>query len=66
LKEGKDKGQRPTLVGQAGLVSEDFEDLFAALFLLEKAIIHLIILGFANQNMPGSGDKAVVYPPGTA
>jgi hypothetical protein len=38
------------------LITEDFEDLFAALFFLEQAIVHLIILGFADQDMPWGGN----------
>jgi len=56
LEEGKDNRIRLFLADAKSLISENFKNLLAALLFLEEAIIHLIILGFADQNMPGGGD----------
>ena len=61
MEGGKDKRFRSTSAGFLGLISQDFENLFAALLLLEESVIDLIVLGFANQDMPGGGDQAMVY-----
>ena len=60
MEEDKDKRFRSTSAGFLGLISQDFENLFAALLLLEESVIDLIVFGFAYQDMPGGGDQAMV------